>query len=112
MGQEIVSIKFTIHLPAVVIKKQKWYVSHCPVLDVSSQGDTEEEAKRNLIEAISLFMITCHEMGTLDKVLKDCGFVPDYSPAPSSVRSVDSSGYIDVPLPFIIDMENHRRCHA
>jgi predicted RNase H-like HicB family nuclease len=32
------------------------FSSHCPELDVSSQGDTEEEARDNLREALELFL--------------------------------------------------------
>jgi len=34
------------------------YVSLCPELDIASQGDTIEEARKNLIEAIELFFET------------------------------------------------------
>lgn len=112
MEQKIISIRVNLHLPAVIIKKPKWYVSHCPALDVYSQGDTEDEAKRNLIEAITAFMISCHERGTLDAVLKECGFVPDYSANLKTATIEDDSDYIDVPLPFIIDAANQQRCHA
>jgi len=111
MGQKILNITFNMRLPAVIIKKSKWYVSTCPALDVASQGDTEEEAKSNLIEAITAFMISCYERGVLDAVLKDCGFVLNYSSVDISAQP-DNSDYIDVPLPFMIDMGNPHRCHA
>jgi predicted RNase H-like HicB family nuclease len=31
------------------------YVSHCPELDIASQGDTVEGARTNLQEAVDLF---------------------------------------------------------
>ena len=34
------------------------YVSLCPELDLASQGETIEEARRNLIEALELFFET------------------------------------------------------
>jgi len=111
MGQRMVPISFTAHLPAVIIKKKRWYVSHCPVLDVASQGDTEEEAKRNLIEAVTLFLLSCYEDGVLDSVLKESGFVPALS-GESTWEKMGDAEYIDVPLPFVIDMENTRRCHV
>jgi predicted RNase H-like HicB family nuclease len=36
------------------------YVSLCPELDIASQGDTVEEARNNLIEALELFFETAH----------------------------------------------------
>jgi predicted RNase H-like HicB family nuclease len=40
---------------AVIEKEDDVYVALCPELDVASQGDTIEEAKANLQEAIELF---------------------------------------------------------
>ncbi len=34
------------------------YVSLCPDLDIASQGNTVEEARKNLMEAIELFLET------------------------------------------------------
>lgn len=40
---------------AIIEKEDNGYVSLCPELDLASQGDTVEEAKNNLQEAIELF---------------------------------------------------------
>lgn len=40
---------------AVIEKDDDMYVALCPELDVASQGDSVEEAKVNLQEAIELF---------------------------------------------------------
>lgn len=37
------------------------YVALCPELDIASQGETVEEARHNLIEAIELFLRTADE---------------------------------------------------
>jgi predicted RNase H-like HicB family nuclease len=37
------------------------YVSLCPELDIASQGDTIEEARENLQEAVELFFETASE---------------------------------------------------
>lgn len=39
---------------AIIEKEDDMYVSLCPELDVASQGETVEEAKANLQEAIEL----------------------------------------------------------
>lgn len=41
---------------AIIEKEDETYVAVCPELDVASQGDTVEEAKNNLKEAIELFL--------------------------------------------------------
>jgi predicted RNase H-like HicB family nuclease len=40
---------------ALTEREENGYVSLCPELDIASQGDTVEEARNNLIEAIELF---------------------------------------------------------
>ena len=59
------------------IKKEKprMYVSHCPALDLYSQGETIKETKENMSEAVSLFIASCYSRGVLNEVLKDCGFI-------------------------------------
>jgi len=42
-------------LTAVFTRENSGFVALCPELDVASQGDTVEEAKRNLQEAVELF---------------------------------------------------------
>ena len=45
----------TLHLTAVIHKEAGGFVSLCPELDIASQGDSIEEAKANLKEAVELF---------------------------------------------------------
>ncbi|MFH7245161.1 MAG: type II toxin-antitoxin system HicB family antitoxin [Spirulina sp.] len=48
-------MKQTHQFTAVIEREEEGYVSLCPELDIASQGDTVEEARANLIEAIELF---------------------------------------------------------
>jgi len=43
---------------AIIEREGDGYVSLCPELDIASQGDTIEEARENLREAITLFFET------------------------------------------------------
>jgi predicted RNase H-like HicB family nuclease len=43
---------------AIIEREGDGYVSLCPELDIASQGDTIEEARENLREAIALFFET------------------------------------------------------
>ena len=45
-------------LTAIIEREKDGYVSLCPELDIASQGDTVEEARENLREAIELFFET------------------------------------------------------
>jgi predicted RNase H-like HicB family nuclease len=42
-------------LTAIIEREGNGYVSLCPELDIASQGDTIEEARENLREALELF---------------------------------------------------------
>jgi len=50
----------TRRLTAVIEREGDGYVALCPQVDVASQGDTIEEARANLIEALTLFYETAH----------------------------------------------------
>ena len=45
-------------LTGIIEREDDGYVALCPQLDVASQGDTIEEARKNLIEAVELFFET------------------------------------------------------
>ena len=45
-------------LTALIEREGKGYVALCPEVDIASQGDTIEQARDNLKEALELFMET------------------------------------------------------
>lgn len=45
-------------LTALIERERDGYVSHCPELDIASQGKSIEEARDNLQEALQLFFET------------------------------------------------------
>lgn len=49
---------FSKQVTALIEREGDGYVSLCPEYDIASQGDTIEEARFNLIEAIELFLET------------------------------------------------------
>ncbi len=44
-----------LQLTAVIQREDKGFVALCPELDIASQGDSVEEARDNVLEAIELF---------------------------------------------------------
>ena len=64
-------VMFSLTVDSEVKKEGDVYVSYCPALDVYSQGDSEDEASANLIEALQLFVRSCYERGTLDAVMRE-----------------------------------------
>ena len=45
-----------LRLTAVIEREADLFVAHCAELDVASQGDSVEDARRNLKEAVELFL--------------------------------------------------------
>ncbi|MDO8682848.1 MAG: type II toxin-antitoxin system HicB family antitoxin [Armatimonadota bacterium] len=43
---------------AIIEREADGFVALCPELDIASQGDNVEEARRNLLEAVELFLET------------------------------------------------------
>lgn len=89
-----VQVEFTV--PAEVREERAYFVAGYPPLDVFSQGKTEELALANLAEALQLFVESCYQRGTLETVLKDCGFKLDEDRG----RSRESRWMVRVPLPI------------
>jgi len=105
-------VTFTVSLPYRLKKRGKWFLTSCEILDVHSQGKTELRAIENLKEALELFIVSCVERGTLETVLKDCGFTPvSISKRKTPVRRPKHC--IDVPISFLQDRELAQApCHA
>ena len=55
-------------LTAVVWKEEGGYVSKCPELGVASCGDTVQEARFNLKEAVELFLENAKVIGLMDDI--------------------------------------------
>jgi len=54
----MVTMKQTRQLTAIIEREGDGYVALCPELDVASQGDSVEQARANLKEAVELFLET------------------------------------------------------
>ena len=55
-------------------KEGGMYVSYCPELDVASCGESAEQAKENLHEAILITIEETQKMGTFDQFIQEAGF--------------------------------------
>jgi predicted RNase H-like HicB family nuclease len=43
-------------LPIIIAREGRWYVASCPVLDIATQGKSEDEVKRNISALIREYM--------------------------------------------------------
>lgn len=64
----------TIVYRSEILPEGDCFVGLCRELDVSSFGDTPDEAKESLQEAVEAFIDGCELLGTLDEVLQESGF--------------------------------------
>jgi len=68
-------------LTAIIEREGDGYVSLCPEFDIASQGETIEEARNNLAEAVELFLETASpseiKTGTLQSIIRQSGLPRD-----------------------------------
>jgi predicted RNase H-like HicB family nuclease len=62
------------------------FVSYCPTLNVYSHGQTAEEAIAHLKQSVILYLETCLKRETIDKVLRNAGFVPQAGGLPEGTK--------------------------
>jgi predicted RNase H-like HicB family nuclease len=103
-------IDMSIRIKAKVKKKGSYFVAQCPALDLFSQGDTRSEAKENMKEAAGLFLISCIERGTLNQVLKECGFSVVKTEV-DLVAKNDDEEEIEIPLHLLSQYKESGQCH-
>ena len=63
-------LRFTVR----ILREGRAFVAHVPELDVSSCGDTEADARRNIADLVQGFLETAKEQGTLDDILQEAGY--------------------------------------
>ena len=57
-----------------IFSEENVYVGVCRELDVSSFGDSPDDARASLREAVETFLEGCEFLGTLTDVLQESGF--------------------------------------
>lgn len=57
-----------------IFKEASTFVAHVPELDISSCGETEADARRNIVDAVAGFVETPKEAGTLREILEEAGY--------------------------------------
>ncbi len=64
----------TIDYTVQVWREGTQFIAHAMPLDVASSGDSPENARKAVDEAVRLFIATASAHGTLDEVLEDSGY--------------------------------------
>jgi hypothetical protein len=63
-----------VSIPVSFFREDDKYIAYTPVLDLSTYGSTEEEAKRRFSEVVKIFFDQLDEKGTLHEVLTELGW--------------------------------------
>jgi predicted RNase H-like HicB family nuclease len=71
------TIKFDFR--AIVYREDSWWIAHCLELDIVSEGQTPDEAVRDLFKLCNMQIDAAMKAGDLDSI---------YRPAPPSVWSM------------------------
>jgi predicted RNase H-like HicB family nuclease len=82
MKQEL-DMEKVLQLTAVIEREGNGYVATCPEVDVVSQGDTVEEARRNLLEAVEGFFEAASASEIRRRLKKETFIMPIMPTAPS-----------------------------
>lgn len=45
-----------IPFPVVIAREGEWFIAACPILDIATQGKTEEEVKENIADLINEYL--------------------------------------------------------
>jgi predicted RNase H-like HicB family nuclease len=61
-------------LPLTIFREGKFFVAYTPALDISSAGETQEEAYNMFLEAVEAFFEELTDAGALDSTLQDLGW--------------------------------------
>ena len=94
-----------IRIPLSLWKEGDVYVSFTPALDLSTCGDTRDEAIRNINEAARLFFQTAEERNCLQELLESYGWELTENERwrpPSAPLSDGLSLNVDVPVPVAV----------
>lgn len=67
-------MKPQIQFTTEIWKEGNAFVAWTPELDVSSLGNSVDEARHHLREAVSLFVEEAEKMGTLQDILDEAGY--------------------------------------
>lgn len=67
-------VKTKFNLSVTFLKEGDQFVAYSPALDLSTCGETLEEARHRFAEAAALFIQELHRKGVTKKVLSDLGW--------------------------------------
>jgi predicted RNase H-like HicB family nuclease len=92
----LMAVKSQIDLPVIFLKEGGQFIAYTPALDLSSSGDTFEEAERHFRETVQIVFEECRRMGTLENFLGEFGWKKEGDRWLSPVMLAENSRTITV----------------
>ncbi len=65
---------FSFNLQTSFLREGDKFIAYAPALDLSTSGDTYEQAKKRFKEVVEIFFEEILNKGTLNEVLEDLGW--------------------------------------
>ncbi len=90
-------VNFQASLPVTILREGDQFVAYTPALDLSTSGNTYEQAQKRFAEIVQIFLEECFSMGTLDKVLADLGWKKEKSQWNPPVVVAQDTYMVNVP---------------
>lgn len=66
---------FDISLPVNILREGDKFIAYTPALELSTEGDTFEEVKKNFEEAVSIFFEEIMQEGKTEDALSSLGWM-------------------------------------
>lgn len=67
-------LQYQLSLPVSVLREGDSFIAYSPALDLSTVGETFEQAKARFDEAVQIFFEEISSKGTLNEVLSELGW--------------------------------------
>ena len=90
--------QLNVSLAVTLLHEGDQFVAYSPALDLSTSGDTLEQAKTRFSEAVDIFLEETTKKGTLPEVLSDLGWQKSNDSWLPPVVIGQSSEFVNIPL--------------
>lgn len=68
------AIQIEAKVPVLFFQEGNRVIAYSPALDLSTCGNTEQQARKRFAEAAVIFLTEIQRMGTIEEVLEECGW--------------------------------------
>lgn len=88
--------RMMLKVPYIIKREEDGFTIECVDLSIVTQGDTLKEARKNIIEAITLHFQSAEELGILDQELEKLGVTKKNRRLETAPRELGSAS-IEIP---------------